>query len=272
MSKVPDFQEPHEKFFQLFQKNEEGNLTDDDKDIMIKICENASLNHIIGFLNEGSYPRNILQLICSLDKKYTETTKQMLEILFERSDNEGISIINSQNERGETALHWAVWSQELEIIKLLLDMEDLDINIKSNNGINDGMTALSWTGYIHNQSTTLDIIKLFTAREDNNINESDNEGYTLLHWATKYCFEYFEAILTSEGIDVNAIDIFNNSAVYYIVEYDKPKMFEAILNHPDFDKDHYLSTNEEGKAYHDNQYKTYLEQKENEENNNNNNK
>eukprot|EP01095_Lingulamoeba_sp_RSL-Kostka_P000914 TRINITY_DN1120_c0_g1_i3.p1 TRINITY_DN1120_c0_g1~~TRINITY_DN1120_c0_g1_i3.p1 ORF type:complete len:184 (-),score=27.16 TRINITY_DN1120_c0_g1_i3:264-815(-) len=176
MSKVPDFQEPHEKFFQLFQKNEEGNLTDDDKDIMIKICENASLNHIIGFLNEGSYPRNILQLICSLDKKYTETTKQMLEILFERSDNEGISIINSQNERGETALYWAVYSQKVEIIQLLFDREDIDVDILDVSNRN----SLMWTSFNYNKSETLTIIKLFTSKDDININQQDNSGYSIL--------------------------------------------------------------------------------------------
>jgi ankyrin repeat protein len=112
-------------------------------------------------------------------------------------DHPGIDL-NFMARDGSTALIQAV--QQPDVVKLLLDREGIEVNHQDNSG----WTALSKAAHYSN----LEVAKLLLEREDININLPDNRGWTPLFWACDSgCPVLVALLLKKEGIDPNVRDV-----------------------------------------------------------------
>ena len=78
------------------------------------------------------------------------------------------SVVNFRDENGLGLIHWAADRGSKDIVKLLLDIKDLDVNQKDN----DGQTALHYAsscGHLDVVQTLLNCPKI-----DRNIRDNDN--------------------------------------------------------------------------------------------------
>ena len=140
--------------------------------------------------------RSISPLI-SVAKGWGEPNIEMVDLLLTNNADP-----NLQDRGGETALHWAAARGYLEIVKKLLESENIDINITNI----DGRNALH--SIFDDEEDTFDpdnvepIIKLLIEKGIN-INETDNSGKTALHLAAEQNHGGAVGILLRAGADEN---------------------------------------------------------------------
>ena len=132
-----------------------------------------------------------------LAKGYYYPNAEIVDLLLTNNANP-----NLQDRGGETALHWAASRGFLEIVKKLLESENIDINITNIDGRNalhgifdDDMDLF----YLEHVET---IMKLLIEKGIN-INETDNSGKTALHLAAEQNHGNAVGILLRAGADEN---------------------------------------------------------------------
>ena len=97
-----------------------------------------------------------------------DNTAKFRELASKWSVSEVDSVVNYKDENGLGLLHWAADRGSKDIVKLLLDIKDLDVNQKDN----DGQTALHYAcscGHLSVVEALLNCPKL-----DRNIRDNDN--------------------------------------------------------------------------------------------------
>jgi len=97
-----------------------------------------------------------------------DNTAKFRELASKWSVSEVDSVVNYRDENGLGLLHWAADRGCKDIVKVLLDIKDLDVNQKDN----DGQTALHYAcscGHLSVVETLLNCPKL-----DRNIRDNDN--------------------------------------------------------------------------------------------------
>ena len=97
-----------------------------------------------------------------------DNTKKFSELASKWSVSEVESVVNFRDENGLGLIHWAADRGNKDIVKLLLDIKDLDVNQKDN----EGQTALHYAcscGHLEVIETLLNCSKL-----DRNIRDNDN--------------------------------------------------------------------------------------------------
>jgi len=159
------------------------------------------------------------------------------KVLQRRRDEFCREDINRQDSEGNTTLTWAAKNGFIEIVKALLDHEDVEINRKSNNGC----TALIYASMNGHTEIVNDLLKhtdkkiykkrsslfrwahknghpeiiegLFNLRNIN-VNERSNHNNTALIWATYQGHEKIvKALLRQSGIDVNVQGVLGKTAL-----------------------------------------------------------
>ena len=108
---------------------------------------------------------------------------------------------NLQDRGGETALHWAAAKGYLEIVKKLLESENIDINITKIDGRN-ALHSIFDEEDLFDLEHVETIIKLLIEKGIN-INETDNSGKTALHLAAEKNHGNAVGILLRAGADEN---------------------------------------------------------------------
>ena len=111
-------------------------------------------------------------------------TTKFRELAFKWSATDVDSVINYRDENGLGVIHWACDRGNKDIVKMLLDIKDLDVNLKDN----DGQTALHYAcscGHLDVVQTLLDCPKVDrTIRDNENLlpedSTSDNKVINLL--------------------------------------------------------------------------------------------
>lgn len=101
--------------------------------------------------------------------------EDIVKLLVEREDIN----INIKCKYGATALMYAAKFGKIEIVKLLLNHPKININIQDNDVGNTALMHASVNNYIK-------IVELLLEREDININNQDNRGYSAYSWAYIY--------------------------------------------------------------------------------------
>jgi len=104
--------------------------------------------------------------------------------------------VNEENKEGFTALHYASYEDDLEMIRVL---EDLNCNVLATS--KTGLNVLHMAA----QSDALDSAIHF--REAVDINGTDAKGMTPLHWAAYLSSEEVASLLISLGCELNPKDI-----------------------------------------------------------------
>ena len=97
-----------------------------------------------------------------------DNTKKFSELASKWSVSEVESVVNFRDENGLGLIHWAADRGNKDIVKLLLDIKDLDVNQRDN----EGQTALHYAcscGHLDVIETLLNCSKL-----DRNIRDNDN--------------------------------------------------------------------------------------------------
>jgi len=115
--------------------------------------------------------------------------------------------------------------KEPDVVKLLLDREDIDVNKQDNRG----HTALSYVVQYVTPSHAIEPAKLLLDRDDIDVNLPSRCGETPLHIACCSAVDRVDLLLKKEGVDVNASDIHGctplGTCCYLHHEYRKPPKY-----------------------------------------------
>jgi len=142
--------------------------------------------------------------------------------------------VNSKDEKGMTGLIWAVVSKNNEVLKILLNVPNLDVNsvaygIYGNMAY--GLSALH--AAVGRETNDIEALKLLLNVPNINVNIVDSEGESVVHWAVKYeHIEELKFLLDVPNIDLNIVDIKGESAVYRAVKENKIEALKLLLSHP----------------------------------------
>jgi len=109
--------------------------------------------------------------------------------------------VNAADCMGKTALTWATRRGKGEVVKVLLEREDIDPNVAD---IQDGRTPLTLAA----ENGHVGLVKILLERQDTNPNTADTKyGRTPLSWATWRGHEKVaKMLLEREDIDPNVAD------------------------------------------------------------------
>ena len=135
--------------------------------------------------------------LISLAKGYYYPNIEMVDLLLTNNADP-----NLQDRGGETALHWAAARGYLEIVKKLLESENIDINITNIDGRNALHSIFDDEEDLFDLEHVEAIMKLLIEKGIN-INETDNSGKTALHLAAEQNHGNAVGILLRAGADEN---------------------------------------------------------------------
>jgi len=142
--------------------------------------------------------------------------------------------VNTKDEKGMTGLIWAVVSKNNEVLKMLLNVPNLDVNSVAY-GLYDGYMAYGLSALhaaVGRETNDIEALKLLL-NVPINVNIVDSEGESVLHWAVKYeHIEELKFLLDVPNIDLNIVDIKGESAVYRAVKENKIEALKLLLSHP----------------------------------------
>ena len=99
---------------------------------------------------------------------------EVVKLLIEREDLQ----VNQPMKNGKTPLYVAAKNGHDKVVKLLLEIGDIDVNQVDKNG----WTALTWAACFGH----FDVAKLLLQREDVNVNQADEDGVTPLYIAADF--------------------------------------------------------------------------------------
>ena len=109
---------------------------------------------------------------------------------------EEINVNQAAENNGATALIMASRNGHLDVVKLLIGMEEINVN----QTVNGGATAL----YIASQNGHSDVVKLLIGMEEINVNQTANGGCTALFIASqKGRLDVVKLLIGVQGIKVN---------------------------------------------------------------------
>lgn len=150
--------------------------------------------------------------------------------------------INYTNDYGWSALMLAVYNDNLEIVKLLLEHPTLEVDINMTS-FEQGESALILALYPYKRDGKLlelstekiEIIKLLLNYPNCklNINIQDNNGNTALIYAINRDLEIVKMLLSYPGIDVNIKNNYSETALIIVTKERNIEVIKLLLNHPD---------------------------------------
>ncbi len=127
-----------------------------------------------------------------------------------------------------TSLLWASKNGYIEIVKLLLDVEGIDVNMQTSNGYNSLLLA-SRNGFT-------EIVKLLLEVDDIDVNMQDSSGFTALILISKNGFtKIVKLLLEVDDIDVNMQDSNGFTALIRASTLGYDKIVEMLLEVDDID-------------------------------------
>ncbi len=144
-----------------------------------------------------------------------------LDIVKYLVDEKGVDI-NSRANDGRTPFHHAASAGSLDLVKYLVDEKGVDVNIKDN----DGKTSLHYAAY----SGNLDLVKYLVDENGVNVNTKDNYGNTLLHEAASSGNLDLVKYLIDKGADVNAETKGHWTPLHKAAEKGNEEIVLALLN------------------------------------------
>ena len=156
-------------FFYLIN---EGN----EKEIKDILSDDKKKNNIWDYRNPESQNSSVLHL--AVYKKNKNITIQIIDYCKKKLAPEKLKIfINQENDQGVTAIHYASFRGEVQIIKLLIE-NGAEINKKTKRGLN----VIHYAAQGNKSSSLMYFYR--NHLEKLNFKEVDNGGSTPLHWAS----------------------------------------------------------------------------------------
>lgn len=146
----------------------------------------------------------------------------MLRLLLDLNKTSiGISIVDIQDVNGNTPLHYAIGSKNIDMCRMLIEHGESNVNVKDNNG----NTSLHLAVY----SRDIDLCKLII---DNNgkIDSKNNTGESALHMACNIEKDDIVEYLIKSGADINAKDYeYEYTPLLYAVNRNSSKITRILL-------------------------------------------
>lgn len=131
--------------------------------------------------------------------------------------------INSQNDKGWSLLHFACCYNQIEIVQYLLELENINVNIKEN----EKLTPLHIAVRFGNEK----IIKLLMTRHEINVNSKNKDLFTPLHYAVKYRYiNIVKILLDHPDIDINSLNKSYNTPLHIACFINEPEIAKLLLN------------------------------------------
>ena len=183
----------------------------------ISALKNSSLK-LWTFLNED----NLTPLHQSISLNLFDLSKEIIEAAKKNlSQKDFITFINWKTNKGQTPIHYASFSGNIKIIKLLIQ-NGADILIKTNNGFN--VLHLATMG---NKITSF---FYFLEKYKININSKDVKDNTSLHLAAFFnSKKIFNYLLTNNKIDINAKNKEGFTPLHFAVISQNKSMVKKLL-------------------------------------------
>lgn len=177
----------------------------------LKDANNNTLLHLACTWDKIALVRIYLQhekdVLMELNEKNVDFVRKKLE-----------EWVNETNSEGFTALHYASYNNDLELIRVL---EDLKANQKAETQA--GLTVLHMAA----QSDAVD--SFIHYRNVIDINTKDSKGMTPLHWAAYMCSERIAAFLLSLDCDINAEDDNRDTPLHLAALYGNTRIVRRLL-------------------------------------------
>ncbi len=130
--------------------------------------------------------------------------------------------VNQLSVDGTTALHWAVYRKDLELVEMLLD-EDADPNIRNDYGATP-MTVASEHGDYAIMKALVDA--------GGDIESPNGEGQTLLMAVARTGHVDTAKLLLDKGANVNAVEHWGGqSALMWAASQQQPEMVKLLIAH-----------------------------------------
>lgn len=157
-------------------------------------------------------------------------------------------IVNKRNCYGQTALYIATNRGCNDIIKLLLQQENIDPNIPGNDccmqhlstqydtntpeqPVSDGFAPLHIASFLDN----LEAVKMLLDLSNTNVNAQSNAGVTALHIAAYHGnVRVVQALLMRNDLNMNIIDNNGMTALHIAAERMHEKIIDVLINHDHF--------------------------------------
>ena len=193
----------------------ENNKTEDLTDLIkSKLTKSDIINMKFGHNQESILHRLVIMDIQTL---FTNTFES-IKIKFET--NELTQFINYQDQQGNTALLYASFKGNYDIIKILLD-NGADYKIRNNMGLSVMHMAA--------QGDKPSILIYFKDKYKFDILDRDYNGNTPLHWAVNSTAENSINFLISWMDDINQVDKKGQSALHIAIHTLRPKLIKKLL-------------------------------------------
>ncbi|KAN0066668.1 Ankyrin repeat-containing domain protein [Elaphomyces granulatus] len=157
---------------------------------------------------------------------------EISKILLERDDID----VNVRDDKGRTALSWACINGCLELVDLILKKDNVDPNVRDNTGCTPLTEACRSSARVFGIEP-LEILKNLLERDDIDINLRDDKGRTALFWACiNDCLELVDLILKKDNIDPNVRDNTGHTPLAEACRSNvKPAVIRSLLSHRDTD-------------------------------------
>ncbi|MBP5426773.1 MAG: ankyrin repeat domain-containing protein [Clostridiales bacterium] len=203
----------------------------------LEIDKDNILNKCIMFHMCGSSNVDLIDLILKKSGFSVRIKKETGESLLWEACNEGNEEVvkfllgrpgmgkddkNSKNSKGFAPLHRACFKRYINIVKLLLSDDEVDINIADE----DGWTPLHYMV----QAGYTEIIEVLLNDPRVNINAKDNERRTPLSYACDRKDITIVEILLKKGADILEQDNFNIAPIHMVFTMKDDKIKELLKN------------------------------------------
>ncbi|MCV6575093.1 MAG: ankyrin repeat domain-containing protein [Cohaesibacter sp.] len=191
-------------------------VSEGDSQVVEILLQHENIN-----VNQGTTNNYTTSLMIASFKGFTEVVKLLLK-------HKDINVNQSTNDKGWTALTAASEKGHTEIVKLLLARKEIDVNQSL---INDGGTALM--GACKNGQA--EVVKLLLARKEIDVSQSRRkDGWTaLMDACASRNSDTVKELLAHDNVDPNQRNLTNNRTALIVAAItNRPKNLAALLEAP----------------------------------------
>ena len=147
----------------------------------------------------------------------------IVTMLLERTENK-TNLIDIQNKEGQTALHAACVKGSHEVVEILLN-SGADPTILDREG-----DSVLYYGVRSKSIKIVNTLLIDHIKHKRDVRRKFKTCKTVLHYASKYGLEDVVRELLKNGMDVDAVDDDGNTALYYAVKNNHPKVAQLCMD------------------------------------------
>ncbi len=189
------------KFLECYQNNYDQDFEHDIIDQLVKIIKSID-------------NKRLVERICHCLKYYYQ-----------------IDINETKNDKGNLILIQAIYDKDIELLKKLLSLSNININIKSIDGYNTLVLALKLYGRYFNDKSVFKIVKILS--NNKLIINICSGGYTPLGLISYYGnMQLFNLIIYKQA-DINMPDDNGNTPLIILAKYGHKKILGELLKYSD---------------------------------------